>query len=312
MAVLGNSDQIDVGDWVLAIGNPFGLSHTVTSGIVSAKGRVIGAGPYDNFIQTDASINPGNSGGPLFNLKGEVVGINTAILPYGQGIGFAIPVNTAKPLIPQLVAKGEVTRGYLGVSIQPLTSELAKALKLEENKGALVSDVTPTSPAAKAGIQRGDLIVSFNKKTVEDARTLSAMVADTPVGQEVPITVLRNGAKHQLSVAVGKLPSERAKEEPSIQPAQGKWGLQLQDLNPKMASRLGIKPGQGVMVAGVRNESPAERAGIHQGDIILEMNRQPVNSVEEAREVVKKASEKEPLLLLVKRDNGSFFITLTL
>jgi serine protease Do len=161
VAALGDSNETNVGDWVLAIGNPFGLTHTVTSGIVSAKGRVIGAGPYDNFIQTDASINPGNSGGPLFNMKGEVVGINTAILPYGQGIGFAIPVNTAKPLIPQLVAKGEVTRGYLGVSIQPLTSELAKALKVEESKGALVSDVTPASPAAKAGIQRGDLIVSF-------------------------------------------------------------------------------------------------------------------------------------------------------
>jgi len=312
VAALGDSNETNVGDWVLAIGNPFGLTHTVTSGIVSAKGRVIGAGPYDNFIQTDASINPGNSGGPLFNMKGEVVGINTAILPYGQGIGFAIPVNTAKPLIPQLVAKGEVIRGYLGVSIQPLTSELAKALKVEESKGALVSDVTPASPAAKAGIQRGDLIVSFNKKTVEDPRTLSAMVAETPVGQQVPVTVLRDGVKQQLSVAVGKLPSERAEEEQSIQPTQGKWGLQLQDLSPKMASRLGVKAGQGVVVAGVQSGTPAERAGVHQGDIILEMNRQPVNSVAEAREVVTKTSEKEPLLLLVKRDSGSFFITLTM
>jgi serine protease Do len=312
VAGLGDSDRINVGDWVLAIGNPFGLSHTVTSGIVSAKGRVIGAGPYDNFIQTDASINPGNSGGPLFNIKGEVIGINTAIIPYGQGIGFAIPVNTAKPLIPQLVAKGEVTRGYLGVNIQPLTPELAKALKLKESKGTLVSDVIPESPAAKAGIQRGDVIVSFNDKTVEDARALSAIVAETPVGQEVPVTILRNGTKQQRPVVVGKLPSERVAEEQSIQPSQGKWGLQLQDLNPQMASRLGVTAGQGVVVAGVQNGSPAEREGIHRGDIILEMNRQPVHSVAEAREVVAKAGEKEPLLLLVKRDSGSFFIVLAM
>lgn len=311
-AQLGNSDQINVGDWVLAIGNPFGLSHTVTSGIVSAKGRVIGAGPYDHFIQTDASINPGNSGGPLFNMNGEVVGINTAILPYGQGIGFAIPINTAEQIIPQLEAKGEVTRGYLGVSIQSLTPELTKALKLEDSQGALVSEVTPDSPAAKAGIQRGDVIVSFGQKPVEDARALPIMVAGTPVGQEVPITVLRNGEKHQLSVMVGKLPSERAEEGTSIQPTQGKWGLQLQDLSPQLASRLGVKAGQGVVVAGIQNGSPAERAGVHSGDIILEMNRQPVHSVGEAREVVTKASEKDPLLLLVKRDSGTFYVTVTM
>jgi serine protease Do len=312
VAQLGDSDQIHVGDWVLAIGNPFGLSHTVTSGIVSAKGRVIGAGPYDNFIQTDASINPGNSGGPLFNMKGEVVGINTAILPYGQGIGFAIPIDTAKPLIPQLVAKGEVTRGYLGVNIQGITPELAKALNLKDIKGALVSDVTPDSPAAKAGIQQGDVIVSFGQKPVEDAHALPAMVADTPVGQVVPLTVLRNGATQQMSIKVGKLPSEKTQAEESIQPAQGKWGLQLQDLSPKMAQRLGVKSGEGVVVGGVQSGSPAEKAGVHRGDILLQVNRQPVRSVSEARELVNKAGEKEPLLLLVKRDGGSFYLTLTM
>jgi serine protease Do len=311
-AVLGDSEQLNVGDWVLAIGNPFGLSHTVTTGIVSAKGRVIGAEPYDNFIQTDASINPGNSGGPLYNLKGEVVGINTAIIPYGQGIGFSIPINTAKPLIPQLVAKGEVTRGYLGVNIQPLTPDLAKSLKLEETRGALVSDVTPGSPAAKAGILPGDVIVSFDKKTVEDARALSALVAETPVGHEAAVTVFRNAQKEVLPVVVGKFPSEKSEEEPSAKPAQGKWGLQLQDLTPQMAGRLGIQAGQGVMVAGIQNGSPAERAGIQRGDVILEMNRQPVHSVDEARQFVAKAGEKDPLLLLVKRDRGSLFIALTL
>ncbi len=312
MALLGDSDQLNVGDWVLAIGNPFGLSHTVTSGIVSAKGRVIGAGPYDNFIQTDASINPGNSGGPLYNMKGEVVGINTAIIPYGQGIGFSIPINTAKPLIPQLVDKGEVTRGYLGVSIQPLTPDLAKSLKLEETKGALVSDVTPGSPAAKAGIQPGDVIMSFDKKTVEDARALSSLVADTPVGREVSVTVFRDGQKQKLPVVVGKFPSEKSKEGPATLPSHGKWGLQLQDLNPQVAGRLGIKAGQGVMVAGTQSGSPAERAGLRPGDMILEINREPVHSVEGARQLVAKADGKEPLLLLVKRDGGNLFIALTL
>jgi serine protease Do len=240
------------------------------------------------------------------------VGINTAIIPYGQGIGFAIPVNTAKPLIPQLVAKGEVTRGYLGVSIQPLTPDLAKSLKLEETKGALVSEVTPTSPAAKAGILPGDVIVSFDQKTVEDARALSALVAETPVGKEAALTLFRNGQKQVLPIVVGKFPSEKSEEESSAVPAQGKWGLRLQDLTSPMAGRLGIKAGEGVMVAGIQNGSPAERAGIHAGDVILEMNRQPVHSVEEARQLVSKAGEKDPLLLLVKRDRGNFFFVLTL
>ena len=185
-ASIGDSDQIKVGDWVLAIGNPFGLGDTVTSGIVSAKGRVIGAGPYDDFIQTDASINPGNSGGPLFNMKGEVIGINTAIIPEGQGIGFAIPVNTAKPLIPQLEANGEVTRGYLGVNIQSITPDLSKALKMEQSKGALVAEVVPGGPADKAGIKAGDVIVSFDGKPVRDSHDLPAMVAATTIGSGGP------------------------------------------------------------------------------------------------------------------------------
>ncbi len=311
-AALGDSDQTRVGDWVLAIGNPFGLSHTVTSGIVSAKGRVIGSGPYDDFIQTDASINPGNSGGPLFNMQGEVIGINTAILPNGQGIGFAIPIDTAKPLIPQLVSKGEVTRGYLGVAIQSLTPDLAKTLKLENTKGALVSDVVASGPAEKAGLRRGDVIVSFNKKPVEDSRALSRIVADTPVGREVPVTVMRDGAAQSLTVAVGKLPSERAEENPSVQPAQGKWGLRLEDLNPQMARQLGVKVGQGAVVAGVESGSPADRAGMHRGDVIVEMNRQPVHSASQAAELASKAGDKKPLLVLVKRDSGSMYLTLTM
>jgi serine protease Do len=207
VAPLGDSETLKVGDWVLAIGNPFGLDHTVTAGIVSAMGRIIGAGPYDDFIQTDASINPGNSGGPLINTHGDIVGINTAIVPYGQGIGFAIPINTAKPLIPQLVTKGAVTRGYLGVNLQTLAPELAKILKVQDRKGALVSDVMAESPAAKAGMQRRDVIVAFDNQKVESARDLAALVATTPVGKSVIMTVLRNGSLQTLSVTVGTMQS---------------------------------------------------------------------------------------------------------
>jgi serine protease Do len=310
VATLGDSEQLKVGDWVLAIGNPFGLSHTVTSGIVSAKGRVIGAGPYDDFIQTDASINPGNSGGPLFNMQGEVVGINTAIIPYGQGIGFAIPVNMARSLVPQLIVKGEVTRGYMGVSIQPLTPELAKAMKLGERPGALVGEVVPGSPADKAGIQRGDVIIAYNKKPVEGPHDLSLMVAETPVGEKIPITILRDGKEHQLSAKVEKLGTEEAKLEDPGLPNQGKWGIQLKDRHLQMADPLGRKPEQGVLVVGIQPLSPADRAGIHPGDVVLEINRQPVNSVKQAQEALSKAKEKNSLLLLVARDKGSFYVAL--
>jgi serine protease Do len=309
-APMGNSDKLKVGDWVLAIGNPFGLSHTVTSGIVSAKGRVIGAGPYDDFIQTDASINPGNSGGPLFNMEGEMVGINTAILPYGQGIGFAIPINTAKPLIPQLVATGEVTRGYLGVSIQPITPELAKALKLEDTKGALVGEVMSESPADKAGVKRGDVIKRFNNETVEGARQLSAMVAQTEVGKETTMTVLRDGAERTLNVEIGKLVAENEPTESSPKPVDTKWGLQLQDVDPQMAAQLDLESDHGVVVVGVEPGSPAQNAGIQQGDMILEVNRQPVSSVQETKNVISKAEDKDHLLLLVSRDKADFFVAL--
>jgi serine protease Do len=310
-ATLGDSDQLKVGEWVIAIGNPFGLSHTVTSGIVSAKERVIGAGPYDDFIQTDASINPGNSGGPLFNMRGEVVGINTAIIPQGQGIGFAIPVNTAIPLIPQLVSKGKVTRGYLGVSIQSITPELAKALTLNETRGALVGDVVSGGPAEKAGIKRGDVIVEFNGKSVDDSHDLPAMVAATPVGNEATVTVLRNGKERHLDVEIRELQSMEAKKE-FDEPVQGKWGLTLQNLTPLMAQRLDLKTQtqQRVVVVSVEPGSPADEAGIQRGDLILEINRTPVKTVDEAMDAIAKADDKDALLLLVQRDQGSLFIAM--
>jgi serine protease Do len=309
-ASIGDSDQIKVGDWVLAIGNPFGLSHTVTSGIVSAKGRVIGAGPYDDFIQTDASINPGNSGGPLFNMKGEVIGINTAIIPAGQGIGFAIPVNTAKPLIPQLEANGEVTRGYLGANIQSINPDLSKALKMEQSKGALVAEVVPGGPADKAGIKAGDVIVSFDGKPVHDSHDLPAMVAATTIDREVPITLVRNGKEIEIAAVIAKLESGDTRLAESRLPAQGKWGLQLQDLNPETARQLGLKADHGAVVAGVQPESPAYRAFIQPGDVILEVNRQAVKSVNDLKEKIARANDSDALLLLVKNVHGSRYVVL--
>ena len=310
VAPMGNSADLKVGEWVVAIGNPFGLSNSVTAGIVSAKGRVIGAGPYDDFIQTDAPINPGNSGGPLFNMQGEMVGINTAIIASGQGIGFAIPIDLAKPLIPQLVTAGEVTRGYLGVSIQSMTPDLAKALKLEERQGALVAEVAPGGPAAKAGIRQGDVIEGFNGESIKGAHDLPVMVAKTPVGEEATVTLQRHGKTQTVPVTVGKLPSERMAGEESGPVGQSQWGLQLQDVTPQMARQHGLPHESGVMIAGVQPDSPAERAGLQRGDLIREVNRQPVQSVQEVRDALAKGETQDAAVLLVKRDQGSLFVAM--
>jgi len=310
VAKLGSSAELKVGDWVLAVGNPFGLANTVTAGIVSAKGRVLGAGPYDDFIQTDASINPGNSGGPLFNLEGEVVGINTAILPQGQGIGFAVAIDLAKSLLPQLESTGSVTRGWLGVSVQALTPELAKGLHLEEATGVLVADVTAGSPAAEAGLRRGDVIVKFNGQAVTEARTLPAAVAAVEPGKEVTLTVRRDGREQTLQVKVGRMPEERAARGDRPEPAQGgKWGLALRALDAAAAKRLGLRPAHGVLVAAVQPGSPAAQAGVRRGDVILEVNKRQVTSVAEAQEAVRKDQDGS-LLLLLRRGASSLYAAL--
>jgi serine protease Do len=307
-AAMGDSDGLRVGDHVMAIGNPFGLSHTVTSGIVSAKDRVIGAGPYDAFIQTDASINPGNSGGPLFNMKGEVVGINTAIIARGQGIGFAIPVNTTKALIPQLVAHGEVTRGYIGVHIQPVTRELAEAMDLKERKGALVADVLSGGPAAEAGVERGDVIVSFDGKAVEKSHDLPALVAASPVGEKASLEIVRGGKRRELTVEVGELESKTAGAKGSDDEKEARWGLRLQDLTPQIARQLGVDADRGAVVADVEPGSPAQRASLRRGDVILEVDREPVASAEEAKRAVE---GKDSVLLLVQRKGVKQFVAMS-
>lgn len=311
-ARLGDSDTLRVGEWVLAVGNPFGLSNTITSGIVSAKGRIIGAGPYDDFIQTDAPINPGNSGGPLFDMRGEVIGINTAIVPNGQGIGFAIPINTAKNVLPELVSKGKVSRGYLGVNIQNITKELASSLQLKSTKGALVSQVRQDSPAEKAGIKQGDVIVAYNHRDVKDSHELAGVVAATPIGKTVPVKIVRDGKETTLNVRTGDLSTGETRNKEQSTAAtepEGKWGLQVRDLNPEFAHSMGLKRDKGVVVVGVRDGSPAEDSGLQRGDIVIEVNRHAVKTAEEMQERITK-SGKDSLLLLIQRAENTMFVVL--
>ena len=305
---LGDSDAAEVGDWVLAIGNPFGLEQTVTAGIVSAKGRVIGAGPYDSFIQTDASINPGNSGGPLFNMNGEVIGINTAIFASGQGLGFAIPINMAKKLIPQLITHGKITdRGWLGVVIQPVTEELAKSFGMTGESGALVGDVMKGSPAEKAGIKRGDVIVAFNGEAIDTANELPALVATTPAGKTATITVLRAGKKVDLPVILGNQKDDKqevAEEGPS-------------DEAPNKADKLGFavkesKSGEGVVITQIDPDSTAAMAGVRPGDSVLEINGTVIKDVPTYIAELNKLSKGSTVRLLVGREGSTIFVAFTL
>ncbi len=303
---LGNSHASRVGDWVMAIGNPFGLTNTVTAGIISAKGRTIGAGPYDDFIQTDAPINPGNSGGPLFNMAGQVIGINTAIFTQSGGnvgIGFAIPVNEVKSLLPELETKGTVTRGWLGVSIQPVTPELARSFGLKQAQGALVGDVTAGGPAQKAGIKRGDVIINYDGKHIEDSSMLPMLVASTPVGKTVPVEVIRDGQTISLNVDTGRLNDQTAAV--NSQQEKTEWGLTLQNIQPDERQQMGLSGNQGVAVAGVVPGSPAADAAIQPGDVILQVNQVPVSSVKAVKDEIAKAKSDKPLLLLVRRADGS-------
>ena len=306
---MGDSDKLQVGEWLIAIGNPFGLEHTVTAGIVSAKGRVIGSGPYDDFIQTDASINPGNSGGPLINMRGEVVGISTAIIAGGQGIGFAIPINMAKQILPQLKEKGEVTRGWLGVMIQRVTPELAKQFGLEKSEGALVARVMEDSPAEKAGIKREDIIIEFDEKKIHKMTELPKIVANTPIGKMVEVRVIRQGREKKLKVEVGELKEEKVAKAGEFT-TEKDLGITVQDLTPEIAKHLGISEKAGVLVSEVKVGSPAHEAGIRRGDVIKEIDRQPIEDLEGYRREMAKLKGKNEILMLIQRGENTIFVVL--
>ena len=307
VAPLGDSDAMEVGEWVMAIGNPFGLSETVTAGIVSAKGRVIGSGPYDDFIQTDASINPGNSGGPLFNSKGEVIGINAAIIAGGQGIGFAIPVNMAKSIIDQLREKGKVVRGWIGVSIQPVTKELADSFGLAGEKGALVSEVMPESPAEKGGVKSGDIIVSFDGKEIKEMNDLPRTVAATPSGKSAKVKVVRDGKEESLTLVVEKM---KDGEDQSSPETQDKLGLIVKELTKELAASLQIKETKGVVVTDVKPDSLAMSVGIQRGDIVKEVNGVKIAKLEEYEKALASLKKEKVLRLLVKHGDSSRFVAI--
>ena len=309
----GDSDKLKVGEMVLAIGNPFGLNQTVTSGIVSAKGRAnVGVADYEDFIQTDAPINPGNSGGALVNIRGELIGINTAIFSTTggyQGIGFAIPSNMAKLVMRSLIKDGKVTRGWLGVSIQEITPDLAKQFNLKDEKGVLVGDVIEDSPAEKAGIQRGDVIIDYDGKTVEDVTDLRNMVASTPPDKEIMIKLIRNGKEKTTKVRITEMPDE-------MQKIAGEYenllkGVYVQNITPMIRKELGIpKRINGVIVTGVDPRSPAYGV-IGNNDVIVEINRKRVKNVNDYKSIVSRITSEENILLLIYRNGSTIYMTLS-
>jgi serine protease Do len=314
--VFGNSDALKVGQWVMAIGNPFGLDHTVTSGIVSAKGRTIGAGPYDNFIQTDASINPGNSGGPLLNLDGQVIGINTAIVATGQGIGFAIPSRLASQVIAQLKENGTVKRGWLGVSIQNVDPNSAKALGLEEARGALVSSVTAGDPAEKAGIKAGDVIMAVDGVSVNDAGDLTRKIGDLLPGVKITLSVWREGKTVKIPLVLGERSAEKiAQGGPGAPEGQSEdiLGLSIRPVNEAEAKALELERPVGLLVLEVSSGSLAAQNDLNAGDVILEANGKPVNTVKAFREIIEgDGKEKGVVMLLIKRQGRNVFRTVPL
>jgi serine protease Do len=310
VAPLGDSDRLEVGEWVMAIGDPFGLDYTVTSGIVSAKDRQIGQGPYDHFIQTDASINPGNSGGPLINLQGEVVGIDTAIFSESGGnigIGFAIPISLVKELLPQLESTGKVTRGWLGVSIQRITPDLAASLGLDKTQGALVSDVVHDSPGDRAGIKVGDVIVGYGGKEINNANDLPFLVAGTPVGKTVSLQVFRDKKATTLTATIGKMKEDEVVASNS---GKGDLGLTVQQITPELAQSLGIEATHGVVITAVAPDSPADDAGLQPGDIIREINREPIRDLSDYRKNIGNVAQHANILFLVQREDNTIFLAL--
>jgi len=310
-ARLGDSDRVQVGDWVLAVGSPFGLQSTVTAGIVSAKARQIGQGPFDDFLQTDAAINPGNSGGPLVNMQGEVIGINTAIVAGGSGIGFAIPSNMARKVYVELLAKGKVTRGWLGVSIQPLTPELARSFGAKDVKGVLISDIVPDSPAARAGLKPGDILLEFEGKRMEGPGDLQRAVGLFAPGQSARLKVWREQGERAVEVKIGEAPEER-----ELQQRQGRarslLGLEVRPITPEIARQLNLRSSEGVVVTRVEEGSAAAEAGVQRGDVIREVNRQRVTVLADFERLTRSLKEGDKLTMRLQRGQASMYVAFTL
>ena len=306
----GDSDSLQVGEWALAIGNPFGLSHTVTAGIISATGRgEVGITDYSDFIQTDAAINPGNSGGPLLNIDGEVIGLNTAIYSRSggyMGIGFAVPVNMVSHIVDQLRTDGKITRGFLGVSIQNMNPELSEWFEMENGHGIIVAEVSEDSPASKGGLLRDDIIVELDGHVVDEIGSFRSRIATTRPGDAVKLGIIRGGERITKDVEVGSMDAEFAQ---AMLDSTNRFGMDLEDLTPELANRLGYRLDEGVVISGIENDSIAQRAGLRPGTVILEVNRVRVSSVDEFRTVMHDANPSEPLLLLVQvRDRMQYLI----
>jgi len=310
-AQLGNSDGVQVGDWVLAVGSPFGLQSTVTAGIISAKARQIGQGPFDDFLQTDAAINPGNSGGPLVNMRGEVIGINTAIVAGGSGIGFAIPSNMARKIYAELLAKGKVTRGWLGVSIQPLTPELARSFGAKDTKGVLISDVVPESPAATAGLRPGDILLEFDGKRMEGPGDLQRAVGLFAPGQSAKVVLWRDQGEKTVEVKIGEAPEER-----ELQRRQGRarslLGLEVRAITPEVARQLNLPSTEGVVVVRVEDGSAAAAAGLQRGDVIREVNRRKVQTLSDFERATSDLKTGDKLTMRLQRGPMSMYVAFTL
>jgi serine protease Do len=311
VATLGDSDKIQVGEWAIAIGSPFGLEETVTVGVISAKGRSgLGTGNYEDFIQTDASINPGNSGGPLVNIDGEVIGINAMIIQPGQGIGFAIPINLAKTIMVELIKTGKVIRPWVGIGLQDITSDLMKFFNLKEKTGALISQVYGGSPAEKAGLKEGDVVIEIDGVKITNSQDVVREVLKKQVGQKVSFVILREGKRTEISLTTAQMPEKIGEREPT-KPEKEWFGLRVSNVTPEIAKQLGLKKTEGVVIAGVEPNSVAQRAGLRVGDMILEVNRQKVLSENDYRSVMEKVKPEQSILFLIDREGSTFFVTLT-
>jgi serine protease Do len=311
VATLGDSDKIQVGEWAIAIGSPFGLEETVTVGVISAKGRSgLGTGNYEDFIQTDASINPGNSGGPLVNIDGEVIGINAMIIQPGQGIGFAIPINLAKTIMVELIKTGKVIRPWVGIGLQDITSDLMKYFNLKEKSGALISQVYGESPAEKAGLKAGDAVIEIDGVKITNSQDVVREVLKKQVGQKVNFVVLREGKRTEISLTTAQMPEKLGEPEP-VQPAREWFGLRVSNVTPDLAKQLGLTRTEGVVIVGVEPNSVAQRAGLRVGDFILEVNRQKVLNEQDYHSAMDKTTPDRGVLLLIDRAGSTFFVTLS-